>query len=183
MIVEIDGKNLSVDDEITIGELIELAREITANYRSVTELKINGQTIPQSTLNRMEETPICELGESKLELFSTSVHDIILEVLNKATRYIERVENAKKLSDGDVREIIKGFQWLNLALIQVDSYLGGRVEDQIKKLVERNSNFCKQLNHQLASEDKDHSHLGKEIRGELKPYLRLINQVKDNFEQ
>lgn len=90
---------------------------------------------------------------------------------------------AEGMTDQDVKDIIKGFQWLNLALIKVNSYLDWREEDQIKKLVKRNSNFCKQLNHQLASGDKDHAHLAEEIRDELKPYLRLINQLKDNLEQ
>ncbi len=182
MIVKIDGKNLSVDNQITIAELIELAREIADRYQPVTELRINGQTVSQSRLEKIKKAPISEFSESKLELFSTSVYDIILKVLDKAARYIERVKNARTLTDQDVREIIKSFQWLNSAIIQVNSYLDWGKKDQIKELVERNSNFCKDLNDHLPTEDKNNPHLEDEIRGELKPYLHLIDELKESIE-
>lgn len=182
MIVKIDGENLSVDSQITIVELIELAREVAGPAQSVIELRINGQTISQSRLDQIKETPISQFSKFKLELFSTTVYEVISEILDKAARYIERVKNVRTLTDQDVRRIVRSFQWLNLALIQVNSHLDGKMNDEIKELVERNSNFCKALNKDLSTEDnKDKTHLPKRIRNELNPYLRLIDELKDEF--
>ncbi len=181
MIVKIDGKNLFVDNQTTIAELIELAREIADRYQSITELRINGQTVSQSRLEKIKKAPISEFSGTKLELFSTSVYDMVSEVLDKAARYIKRVKNARVLTDQDIREIIKSFQWLNLAIIQVNSHLDLRENNQIKELVERNSNFCKSLSESLPIEDENNPHLEDEIKGKLKPYLRLIDELKDEF--
>lgn len=181
MDVQINGRVLEVNGDVTFEELIKLSKEAIDYHQSLTELKIDQEIVSQSTLNQIKECPIADFTKSKIELFSTPIHEIISEILDKAMEYIKRVEKIKNLTYQDLDQIIEGFQWLNFALIQINMTLNWQKDEDIKKLIWRNSCFCDLLIEYQSDENLSSSQVTKNIARELNNYRHLIKRIKEEL--
>lgn len=181
MNVQINGRVLEVNGDITFEELIKLSKDTIPYRQSLTELKIDQETVSQSTLSQIKECPIADFSKSKIELFSTPIHEIISEILDKAMEYIKRVEKIKNLTYQDLDQVIEGFKWLTLALIQINMTLNWQKDEDLKKLIWRNSCFCDLLIEYQSDENLSSSQVKKDIVRELNNYRHLIKRIKEEL--
>lgn len=191
MDIKLSGKNLEINEEKTLGALIDRVKEeLSTTDKRLVGIKIDGDLLTQTELEERLEK---ELNGEEIELVTETTEVLTDEMVVKALTYID---NLKEWSEGlspsaegnvlpdlntdEIEQLLEGFHWLNLALeelvaaTEVGTVLGGR---SFPKFISENRAFLNEIQGALDNPEENPRLLGTLILQDLPPWIDEYREI------
>ena len=191
MDIQLANYEIQIDDDKTVGDLIETAKEeLSSTEERLVGIEVDGEFLTQTKLERNLES---ELRGKEIKLVTETVDELTLELVEDALTYLrslsEWADNFSYTTESDflsqinieeVEQLLEGLHWLNLALEELVSatdngtLLGGR---SFPKFVSENRMFLNEIQGALENPEENGQLLTTLILQDLPAWIDEYREV------